>query len=153
MKNLKLFIFPFLLMCLFSSCEDYNSDRKYIQRIINSSDYDITLRSFDSQTNKMILDISIERGQIFEKDSVLFAGDTWTFRNFLIGDSAQIVFPDGKIFSSKCSYPTPENPLGEGCFTENNIFSSATSELKEGKKAETLTNIYTITNLQYEKAE
>jgi hypothetical protein len=153
MKNLKSFVLPFLLMCLFSSCDDYNSDRRYIQRIVNSSDYDIIIRSFDTQTDRRLLDISINKGQIFEKDSVLFAGDIWTFRDFLIGDSAQIIFPDGKIFSSKCSYPTPENPLGEGCFTEDNIFSSATSELKEGKKSETLTNIYTITNLQYEKAE
>ena len=153
MKNLKLFAFSFLLICLFSSCEDYNSDRRYIQRIVNSSDYDVIIRSFDTQTNRRLLDISVNKGQVFEKDSVLFAGDTWTFRDFLIGDSVQIVFPDGKIFSSKCSYSTPENPLEEGCFTEDNIFSSAVSELKEGKKSETLINTYTITNLQYEKAE
>ncbi len=150
MKKIKLFTLA--LMCLFSSCEnceDCNSDRRYIQRIVNSSDYDIIIRSFDTQTDRMILDIPIEKRQTFEKDSILFAGDTWTFRDFLLGDSAQIIFSDGKIFTSTCSYRS----TGEGCFTENNIFSSATSELKEGKKSETVINTYMITNLQYEKAE
>jgi hypothetical protein len=66
MKKLILLLSTLLSFGLFS-CEDVNSDRKYIQRIVNSSDYDIIIRSFDTQTDIKLLADFAEANNIEEE--------------------------------------------------------------------------------------
>lgn len=62
------------------------------------------------------------------------------------GDSAQIVFSDGKMLTFKCFQ-------GEGCEKENNIFNSATKIVEEDKRLKTITTTHVITNKDHQIAE
>lgn len=135
-----------ILVIALPCCDDSDfSNVNYLFEIVNSSGYDIEIKSFSSKEKILRNSITILSGSTFQFDTTMSKGEIpFTELNLFKGDSIQIFFNQEKVLVYKCL----EN--GEGCQAEQNILNSFVT--KTFNKGSNISKQYLISDNDFEKS-
>jgi len=148
MKKNKYIVAIIYLIFFLSSCTDSGPRNRYIYIIENSTNFDVEILTFTAADGQENFSFTVPKGDVYKENELMSEpGDVLSTNQFLQGDSARIIFNDGKVLVYKCL----QN--GDGCHEDHNIFNSFETVTSTNNDERVFTNTYTITDEDYGKAE